>query len=230
MVKKRVVLTAVLLLFAVAAMSQDLIVLNNGNVIKARVVKIEGDMVRYKDYADTNGALLTIFNPDILSITYENGTVQSFSASPTANTGTPVAQSTSTGTDSWKQLERARLLSAAKSWETAGDILYWVNALGGAGVGIYLGIVADANYVWIGLVSGIGSGILWGLICGVISNSLEGQAAALAYSPLIEYDWQLEHGSLTTSLGAFAMSGPSLSTNVLAGAATGLGAGLSFRF
>ncbi len=226
---KKILMTAVMIMFAAVSMAQDMIVLSNGNVIKAKVVKIDGNAVRYRNYADSTGAVLTIFTPDILSITYENGTVQSFSVTTPTQAPASSTQSTPSGNDTWKQMERSRLLAAAKSWDNVGDVLYWVGALGGLGVGVYLGINGVSSW-WIVWVSAWGSGALWMIICGAVSSGLERQANALAYSPLIKYDWQFEHGSLTTSLGSFAMSSPSLPGNGLTGSVSGFGAGLNFRF
>lgn len=55
------------------SIGQDLIVLKNGDVIKAKIVSVENDKITYRDYGEQQGASLVIFTPDVLSVAYENG-------------------------------------------------------------------------------------------------------------------------------------------------------------
>lgn len=219
--------------------AQDLIVLANGNVIKAKVTKIEGEKISYKYYNNLDGPELVIFTPDVISINYENGTVQSFSVDTpqTPQQTQPTTQPVSTvpssnNNDSWKQMERQRLLSASKTWESVGDALYWINSLGGLGVGLYL-MISEGMYTSGGICMGAGwaSGFFWMIICDVVSGSLKRQANDyLAYMPLLQYDFQLENSTLCTSVGAMSFNNAVQSSNGLALSAPAIGGGFSLRF
>ena len=235
---KKVCLLFLMALTIGGVSAQDLIVLANGNVIKAKVTKIDGDKINYKNYDNQDGPELTIFTRDVLSINYENGTVQSFSVDmsqtpqQTQQTSQPVyTVSSSSNNDSWKQMERQRLLSASKTWETVGDVLYWLNCLGGIGAGLYLTISYGMyTYGGICLGAGLASGFFWLILCGVVSSSLERQANDLAYIPLLHYDFQFENSIISTSVGAMSFNNADQSSNGLALSTPAIGGSVSLRF
>ena len=61
-------------LFSVYA--QDLIILRNGNVIEAKVAEISPTEIKYRRFNHLDGPIITIARTDVLSIRYENDTVE----------------------------------------------------------------------------------------------------------------------------------------------------------
>ncbi len=58
--------------------AEDIIVLRNGDVIKAKVSEIDVDNVKYKKMSNLSGPNFVTPKSDILSITFENGDVEKF--------------------------------------------------------------------------------------------------------------------------------------------------------
>lgn len=74
-------LVSLLALTSVAALSanaQDMISMRNGHVVKAKVVEVEQNSVKYRLYEEPDGPLYTVGKLDISSIEYENGRVESY--------------------------------------------------------------------------------------------------------------------------------------------------------
>ena len=65
-------------LFSVNA--QDLIVLKNGNMIEAKVMEIAPSEIRYKRFDHLDGPTIVVSSNDVLSVRYENGKLEIFSA------------------------------------------------------------------------------------------------------------------------------------------------------
>ena len=86
---KRVVLLicAVFVLYGQSS-AQDVVTLRTGNVFNAKIVSIEGDQIKYKDFNDANGTERTIFSRDVYSIQFENGVTQVFDQTSTASKST----------------------------------------------------------------------------------------------------------------------------------------------
>lgn len=79
------------------AVAEDLIVFRNGDVVKANVMEIQRDDVKYKRASNPNGPVYTINKSEILSIIYENGEKDIFAESETTSPGSEqVSQSTLT--------------------------------------------------------------------------------------------------------------------------------------
>lgn len=179
--------------------------------------------------------MLTIFSRDVLSINYENGTVQSFSVTAPQQTHesmqTAATPSSSSNNDSWKQMERQRLYSAANSWETVGDVFGTLSLIGGIAGGIYFGIVSEnAWYGSLGVISGILSGLFWNWIFSIPADNLRAQASTLVYAPMLQYDFQLESSTLSTSLGAMSITDAVQPGNSFGLSTPALGAGISLKF
>ena len=234
---KKICLTLLLGLSVGWGYAQDLIVLSNGIVIKAIVTKIEGERISYKNYDSQDGPELVIFAPDVMSINYENGTVQSFAVDTPQppqqtqqTTQSAPSPTTSRNNDTWKQVESQRLLSASKTWETVGDVLYWLNCLGGLVTGFYLGISGMWTYGGICMGAGLASGFLWLAICNVVSGSLERQANDLVYIPLLQYDFQFENCTFSTSLGTMSFNNIVQPNNGFTLSTPAIGGGFSLGF
>jgi len=58
--------------------AQDLIILRDGNVIEAKIIEISPTEIRYRRFNHLDGPIIVIFRTDVLSIRYENGTVEIF--------------------------------------------------------------------------------------------------------------------------------------------------------
>jgi len=72
---------AALFLFAggiFSANAQDLIILRDGNVIESKVTEISPSEIRYKRHNNLDGPTIVIPVTNVLSIRYENGTVEQF--------------------------------------------------------------------------------------------------------------------------------------------------------
>jgi len=77
--------------------AQDLIVLRDGNMIEAKVMEIHPTDIRYKRSDNLNGPLIIIPIDRVLSIKYENGSLEIINASPSA--GNERGQTDITGTN-----------------------------------------------------------------------------------------------------------------------------------
>jgi hypothetical protein len=64
--------------------AQDLIILKDGNVIEAKVTEISPSEIRYKRIGHLDGPTIVVPASNVLSIRYENGTVDIINASPAA--------------------------------------------------------------------------------------------------------------------------------------------------
>lgn len=83
------------LLCATYSHAQDRVTLRNGSVFDAKVVSIEGDVIKYKDSKDAV-QVSTIFTMDVYSIQFENGMTQVFEekAPQTSQSSLPKASQT----------------------------------------------------------------------------------------------------------------------------------------
>ncbi|OFX21106.1 MAG: hypothetical protein A2041_05760 [Bacteroidetes bacterium GWA2_31_9b] len=61
------------------AFSQDVILLKNGEEIKAFVNEIDINIIKYKKFENPNGPIYNLKKTDVISVTYENGTKDVFS-------------------------------------------------------------------------------------------------------------------------------------------------------
>ena len=73
-----------LLLVAGYAFAEDLIVLRNGDIVKAIVSDITPTEIKYKKASNPNGPSYTVNKADVLSINYENGDKDVFDSAPVA--------------------------------------------------------------------------------------------------------------------------------------------------
>jgi hypothetical protein len=64
--------------------AQDLIVLRDGNIIEAKVTEISPSEIKYKRSSNLNGPTIVILKDDVLSIRYENRSVEIINPLPTA--------------------------------------------------------------------------------------------------------------------------------------------------
>jgi len=79
--------------------AQDLIILRDGSVIESKVTEISPTEIRYKRFDHLDGPTIVVPASNVLSIRYENGKVESITASPVPNQkqkNTPVENSGNT--------------------------------------------------------------------------------------------------------------------------------------
>jgi len=87
---KRIILISAFFLlggYFFSANAQDLIILRDGNVIEAKVIEISQTEIRYLRFNHLDGPVIVISRGDVLSIRYENMTVEIINPSPSAGQG-----------------------------------------------------------------------------------------------------------------------------------------------
>ena len=72
--------------------AQDLIVLRDGTIIEAKVVEISPTEIRYKRFDHLDGPTIVIPASEVLSIRYENGSVERFETAPAEAAPPPAVQ------------------------------------------------------------------------------------------------------------------------------------------
>lgn len=72
--KKLTCLLFVLIAFSKISFSQDLITKKNGEEIKAKILEVTQNEIKYKNFDQQNGPLFTIPKYEIFMVRYENGT------------------------------------------------------------------------------------------------------------------------------------------------------------
>ena len=77
---KKAVLVILMTVLACGIFAQDLIILKNGNEIKAKVLEITRTEIKYKRYDNLNGPILTVSVDSVSAIKYENGTWEDIDA------------------------------------------------------------------------------------------------------------------------------------------------------
>ena len=81
--KRTIFIVVLLILGGIFSLSaQDIIVLRDGSMIDANVVEISPTEIRYKRFSHLDGPTIVVLVSDVLSIRYENGTVEVFNTVP----------------------------------------------------------------------------------------------------------------------------------------------------
>jgi hypothetical protein len=83
-------------LVALNANAQDVIVKKDGSTILSKVLEVNQEDIKYKKFSNQNGPTYTINKSEIMSINYENGEKDVFSASNDNAGNTPAATSNAT--------------------------------------------------------------------------------------------------------------------------------------
>jgi hypothetical protein len=79
---KNLLLLATFLFSSVCVFSQDIIVTKKSERIDAKVLEINVNDVKYKDWSNQDGPIYTILKSDIASIIYQTGKVETFADAP----------------------------------------------------------------------------------------------------------------------------------------------------
>lgn len=76
---KKIIVLISIALMSLCASAQDIIVKKDGTIVKATVTKVSETEVEYKNFGSTSERIYSIGTASILSINYEDGTVEKFS-------------------------------------------------------------------------------------------------------------------------------------------------------
>jgi hypothetical protein len=90
---KKATLLLVAQIVARCLLSQDIIILKNGGELKAKVLEVSPDMVKYKKWDNQDGPSYSESKANITMIKYQNGTKDIFSGENTSNGGVLPSQS-----------------------------------------------------------------------------------------------------------------------------------------
>ena len=107
-----------------SANAQDIIVLRDGNMIEAKVTEISPTEIRYKRFSHLDGPTIVISISSVLSVRYENGTVEVFNATPASGTSQQAGISQGGSTPQLSQPSALQsILNALPAIPVAGNIL-----------------------------------------------------------------------------------------------------------
>jgi hypothetical protein len=84
----------VFLFFSIGTNAQDLIILQNGSDVQAKVLEVTSDEVKYKLTANLDGPVYVLPKSKIFMIKYESGVKEVFSNSNNSNNSTPAPTNT----------------------------------------------------------------------------------------------------------------------------------------
>lgn len=124
------------LLFSLNLVAQDQIITREGDIIDGEVMKIGTSEIEYKKAENPDGPIYTILKNDVLSIKFENGTVEKFEiveesapvvTSPPASTGDPSVTTSEPG--------GAKASSQYRSTFRVGYSRFILKSLGGGSAG-----------------------------------------------------------------------------------------------
>ena len=195
--KKIFCLFVTLMLFAVSANAQDVVVLKDGSFLNAKVIEITETTIRYKKWENIDGPTYTMSKEKILAINYENGTKEVFEnfvkeksdiAQSIDNASDNISLSVAKSGDNISKvidnsvyLKQQDMINSGKTIRTLG---YVVGALC-IGGGIAAGVLSGESWLaGVGPVVGllVGGGIAW------MGQRKINSAEAISVANLYEYD------------------------------------------
>lgn len=193
-----------MLLSATSVFAQDVIVKKDGSTILSKVVEIGTEEVKYKKHSNQNGPTYTIQKAEIQAINYENGEKDTFTDAVVTQPqqqqnynindySSQVAEGIAAG----NRLQKEKLLASAKSWNTIGDVCFYLGVLGGIGGGLF---IVGGDKWWIPAAAGIGGGLIAMGICSAIANNKEKAASSIASVPILKHDFNLGNSRLSTGV------------------------------
>ena len=98
--KSKKLFLALLILMGNFAQAQDIITKKNGDDIKAKVVEVNQNEIKYKSFSNPDGPLFVIYKSDVLLIRYENGSKDIFNESNSTNNSSSTSVVTSSSSNS----------------------------------------------------------------------------------------------------------------------------------
>ncbi len=202
---KKIIILLFIFSSALTVSAQDVIVKKDGSTVLSKVIEIGTTEVKYKKWNNQNGPNYTILKSDIQAINYENGEKETFgnevATQPEQFNSNEFTSQIAEGVAANNRLQKEKLLSSAKNWKIAGNVLYWVGFIGGIGTGglLYANGYKESTY-WIVAGSGVAGGIIGMLICRSIANNKEEAANSIASVPLIKHDFNLGNNRLSAGI------------------------------
>ena len=195
--KKIFYLFAVMMMLAVSANAQDVVVLKDGSLLNAKVVEVTETTIRYKKFDNIDGPTYTMSKEKILAINYENGTKDVFenyvkeksdvaqsidnASSNISSSVTKSGNNISRGIDNSVYLKQQDMINSGKTIRTLGFVVGALCSGGGIAAGVLTG------ETWIAGV-GAGVGVLLGIGIAWIGQRKINSAEALTVTNLYEYD------------------------------------------
>lgn len=88
-------LTLLLLVISCSAFSQDIITLADGRTVKAKILEISPETIRYKKFDNQDGPTFAVPITEITKVRYANGSEDTFNTEPVKST-TPAVKGSST--------------------------------------------------------------------------------------------------------------------------------------
>ena len=154
------------------ANAQDIIVKNDGEIIKAKVIEIGETSIRYKNYLNQEGPTYSINISNVLSLTYENGLKENFS-------NVSVEEVDREKTNNSSSVTNAVLLSEIASLESKKNT---AKIICGVTTGIVAGGLLIGGILTGGtalIIAGPVVAVVGGAISGMISNNYNSQIGTL---------------------------------------------------
>ncbi len=84
-IKKMLLSIVCIIAFAYTCIAQDVIVTKDSRKINAKVMEVNVDNVRYKNFDNQDGPVYTLLKNDIITILYQNGQVDTFGSEKQKN-------------------------------------------------------------------------------------------------------------------------------------------------
>ena len=83
---RKIVMLICFIAITCASFAQDVIVTKDSKSIEAKVVEVNVDNIKYRQFDNIEGPLYTILKSDVVSITFQNGLTQTFVTQTPAQT------------------------------------------------------------------------------------------------------------------------------------------------
>ena len=145
-------------LFVFNSEGQDIITKKNGEDIQAKVIEITISELKYKNFNNLNGPLISILKSDVIFVKYENGTKDIFADDKPL----PISGSASNLETNTENIDEDKLALAGKE-----DAKKYYKSYSGAGAGT--------------LITGIWSGPIVALIPAIATSSTPPREGNLQY-------------------------------------------------
>ena len=194
------------LLCALGAQAQDVIVRRDGSTVLARVVAVNGNEVVYKKWSDLNGPNYVMSRSDVTNINYESGRQDRYSTESN-NLYSPGNQNTGIGQYNDSHLVRLAEIEEltekakkAKKWGIIGGCVF---SAGAVVCGICCGHNPNADILF---YSCMGTAVLAGASVGtgfILSHKYKSRARQLQSLALCEQEFRFQNGTSLALTGNF---------------------------
>lgn len=89
---KKLFIFLIAVVVSINSFSQDYITLKNGDEIKSKVLEVNPDLIKYKNWTNLEGPIYSIAKGDVFMIKYANGTKDVFKIASVPESNTPNIQ------------------------------------------------------------------------------------------------------------------------------------------